>query len=192
MDKTTKICKQCGELKPIEQFRKYYGGRKGTYRTCKFCEKINSREKYLRRKECNGTITDTERIELEKIHTLWDYQRAIGLEPPNTNKHSKTPAISIEELDELTQKYAKRAKDANVSAETPPELTAWLFRPLTKTPEYYQDIVYEELQKKYRPILRIDEETMLPVYDDTYRDILQKILERFNQYEDEYYKDERR
>ena len=23
-----KTCKQCGELKPIEQFRKYYGGRK--------------------------------------------------------------------------------------------------------------------------------------------------------------------
>jgi len=48
-------------------------------------------------------------------------------------------------------------------------------------------IVYEELQKKYRPILRIDEETMLPVYDDTYRDVLQKILERFDKYEDEYY-----
>lgn len=185
MDKITKICKQCGELKPIDQFRKYYGGRKGTYKTCKFCEKINSREKYLRRKENNDTITDAERIELEKIHILWEYQRAIGLEPPRVNKHSKSP--SIEELDKLTQEYAQRAKDVKVSAEAPPELTAWLFRPLTKTPEYYQDVVYEELQKKYRPILRIDEETMLPVYDDTYRDILQKILERFNKYEDEYY-----
>ena len=35
-----KTCKQCGELKPIEQFRKYYGGRKGTYTTCKTCENI--------------------------------------------------------------------------------------------------------------------------------------------------------
>ena len=185
MDKTTKICKQCGELKPIDQFRKYYGGRKGTYRTCKFCEKINSREKYLAKKAMTHDITDAERIELEKIHTLWDYQRAIGLEPPRVNKYNKS--LSIEELDKLTQEYAKRAEDAKVNAETPPELTVWLFRRLTKTPEYYQDVVYEELQKKYRPILRIDEETMLPVYDDTYRDILQKILERFNKYEDEYY-----
>ena len=185
MDKITKICKQCGELKPIDQFRKYYGGRKGTYKICKFCEKINSREKYLRRKENNDTIADAERIELEKIHTLWEYQRAIGLEPPRVNKHSKSP--SIEELDKLTQEYAKRAKNVKVNTDAPPELTAWLFRPLTKTPEYYQDVIYEKLQKKYRPILRIDEETMLPVYDDTYRDILQKILERFDKYEDEYY-----
>ena len=42
-----KICKQCGQIKPIEQYRKYYGGRKGTYKVCKSCEKINARAKYL-------------------------------------------------------------------------------------------------------------------------------------------------
>ena len=39
----TKTCKQCGVIKPLEQFRNYYGGRKGTYTVCKSCEKINSR-----------------------------------------------------------------------------------------------------------------------------------------------------
>jgi len=41
LNKITKICKQSGETKPLDQFRRYYGGRKGTYKTCKFCEKIN-------------------------------------------------------------------------------------------------------------------------------------------------------
>ena len=73
----TQVCKQCGELKPIELFRKYYGNRRGYYKTCKVCEKINSREKYLRNK---ADLTDSESIELEKIHTLYEAQRAAGLQ----------------------------------------------------------------------------------------------------------------
>ena len=58
----TKTCKQCGVIKPLEQFRNYYGGRKGTYTICKTCEKINSRVKYL---EGKSELNDKEKAELQ-------------------------------------------------------------------------------------------------------------------------------
>ena len=67
-----KPCKQCGIIKPIEQFRNYYGGRKGTYTICKTCEKINSRVKYLEGKK---ELNDNEKLELQSIYQLWETQR---------------------------------------------------------------------------------------------------------------------
>ena len=74
--------------------------------------------------------------------------------------------------------------------EVPAELSRWLTESLTEEPEYYQDEVYEQLKTKYRPKTKIDQDTMLPVYDDTYKPILDKILERFDNYEDTYYNSE--
>ena len=54
-------------------------------------------------------------------------------------------------------------------------------------PEYYQDEIYEQLKAKFRPKIKIDPDTMLPVYDDTYKPVLDKVLERFDNYEDTYY-----
>ena len=45
----------------------------------------------------------------------------------------------------------------------------------------------EELREKYRPMLEINKQTMMPVYDDTYKSILDQILARFDEYEDAYY-----
>lgn len=187
-----KTCKQCGELKPIEQFRKYYGGRKGHYTTCKTCEKINSRAKYLRRKgEC---MSWDEEAELAKIEKLYEVQRAAGLQPPHDHLGRKVPLA--ESLDDMISKYEKQAVDvqdvvqAVAVTSIPAELTKWLTEPLTEDPEYYQDEVYEALKAKYRPKTKIDPVTMLPVYDDTYKPVLDKILERFNAYEDKYYDEE--
>lgn len=184
-----KTCKQCGEHKPIEQFRKYYGGRKGHYTTCKTCEKINSRAKYLRRKgEC---MNWDEEAELAKIEQLYDAQRAAGLQPPHDHLGRKVPLV--ESLDDMISKYQQRAADIQDVVQSvavpniPAELSRWLSEPLTEEPEYYQDEVYEKLKSKYRPKTRIDPDTMLPVYDDTYKPVLDKILERFDAYEDEYY-----
>jgi hypothetical protein len=184
---TTKVCRQCGEIKPTEQFRKYYGGRKGTYNTCKFCEKINSREKYLARKESNGTITKAEQEELHKIHELWMHQKTLGLKPPRFAKNKSTP-IS-ESLDDLVAKYAEQANAVKevTNEDIPAELAKWLTAELTEEPEYYQEEVYEALVNKYRPQLFIDKATMMPVYDDTYRALLQQIAAKFDEYEDGYY-----
>jgi hypothetical protein len=187
-----KTCKQCGELKPIEQFRKYYGGRKGTYTTCKTCEKINSRAKYLTNK--GDKCSEAELTELAKIHELWEVQRAAGLQPPRENAGRTVPLS--ESLDDMIGKYKQQAEAVQevvqaVSApEVPAELSKWLTEPLTEEPEYYQDEVYEQLKTKYRPKTKIDQDTMLPVYDDTYKPILDKILERFDNYEDTYYNSE--
>lgn len=184
-----KVCKQCGELKPIEQFRKYYGNRKGHYTICKTCEKINSRAKYLRRKgEC---MNWDEEAELAKIEKLYEVQRAAGLQPPHDSLGRKVPLV--ESLDDMISKYEQQAEvvkdvvQAVNAPDIPAELSKWLTEPLTEEPEYYQEEVYEQLKAKFRPKTKIDQDTMLPVYDDTYKPVLDKILERFDAYEDEYY-----
>lgn len=188
----TKICKQCGEIKPVSQFRKYYGGRKGTYKTCKMCEKINSRAKYLMNK--GEACSDADIIELKKIQTLWEAQRAAGLQPPRENAGRALPLV--ESLDDMISKYTQQAEELQEiiqtakTSEVPAELSRWLTEPLTDEPEYYQDVVYEELKAKYRPKAKIDKNTMLPVYDDTYKTILDEILDRFYAYEDAYYNKE--
>ena len=191
MNKDFKQCKQCGELKPQIQFRKYYGGRKGTYNTCKLCEKINSREKYLTSKEAACSMSAVEQDELAKIYKLWKYQVELGLRPPRTTQGKSTPLA--ESLDEIVDRYAARARATQcvlgTASDAPAELIKWITEPLTEDPEYYQEDVYEELQAKYRPQVKIDQTTMLPVYDDTYRAVLQEILGRFDAYEDEYYND---
>ena len=172
----TKQCKQCGDIKPIEQFRKYYGGRQGTYTMCKACERINSRAKYLERK--GDALNDVEREELDKIYKLYEAQRSCGLNPPKSVMGKQLALVDT--LDDLISKYSNKPVEA-------PELSQWLTCELNEEPEYYLDTVYEDLNKRYRPVLRIDLETLLPVYDDTNKETLDKILERFTNYEDEYY-----
>jgi hypothetical protein len=175
---STKVCKQCGALKPLGQFRKYYGGRKGNYGACKSCEKINSREKYLAAKESQGTMTELEQNEMAKIYALWHAQIVLGLRPPRFGGGKSTPLA--DELDDMLSVYTERASAVQGLVQdntaTPAELVKWLTEELT-----------EMLQSIYRPQLNINTETMLPVYDDKYRAILQKVLARFDEYEDGYY-----
>ena len=185
-----KTCKQCGELKPIEQFRKYYGGRKGHYNTCKSCEKINARMKYLRAKG-DLSRTDAEHSELLKIYQLYEAQRAAGLQPPREGGNRNTPLV--DSLDDMIAKY-KPVKPSNTATSTqsfvPAELQTWLKCELTEEPDYYIDEVHDNLKAKYRPQLYIDKETMQPVYDDTYKDVLEQVLNRFYEYEDTYWNKE--
>lgn len=173
----TKKCRQCGEVKPISNYRPYYSGA-GNYTVCKSCEKINSRAKYLARK--GDKATEADKAELAKIEQLYEYQRLCGLKPPRRRSELQK---NLEAFDAIIQQYKA------VSSEGPTELTKWLTVELTDVPEHYLDDVYERLLKEYRPVIRIDPNTLTPVYDNTYTDILNKILERFNGYEDEYYRD---
>ena len=49
----------------------------------------------------------------------------------------------------------------------------------------YED-KYEELMTQYRPVLSIGND-MQPVYDDTYKTVLERILDRFYEYEESYW-----
>lgn len=187
-----KTCKQCGEIKPLAQFRKYYGGRKGTYKMCKACERINSREKYLTAK--GDELDWAEEAELSKIHELWECQRRMGLQPPTKQERRAT---ITDELDGMLDKYRGMAAQVTEAVEqtagidllvdAPANLIKWLTEPLTQEPDYYVDEVYDKLVDTYRPCIGIDKEKMMPVYDNKYKAILDKILERFTDYEDTYY-----
>lgn len=179
-----KKCRQCGELKPLSQYRQYYGGRKGCYTICKQCEKVNSRLKYLEAKE---ELTELERIERDKILQLYEVQRAAGLRPPQRGKRQTDDAL---DLDAMISKYAPITKSELSMVAAPAELRKWLTCELTEEPDVYIDDVYEELIKTYRPVLSIDKETMAPVYDESNKDVLDAILKRFYDYEDTYYKEE--
>jgi hypothetical protein len=171
-----KQCKQCGEIRPISEFRRYYGGLNGTYTRCKSCEKINSRVKYLERK--GDKATEADKAELDKLHQIYELQRMCGYNPPQRRVAHSDRLDAI--IGSLSNKAAERA-------EVPTELTRWLTEELTDVPEYYLDSVYADLRRKYMPIKRVDPETMLPVYDDSYAHVLEQILDRFNEYEDKYY-----
>ena len=185
-----KTCKQCGEIKPLTQFRKYYGGRKGTYTMCKDCERINSREKYLTAK--GDTRDNDEDIELLKIHELYELQRNMGLQPPTKQVRRTTLRPDIDSMLDKYRKMSDMVQNNPVAVTTdltgvPVELTKWLTEELTLEPDEYIDDVYEKLVETYRPCTGIDRETMMPIYDNTYKDVLDRILERFNDYEDSYY-----
>lgn len=184
----TKTCKQCGVIKPLEQFRNYYGGRKGTYTICKTCEKINSRVKYL---ESKKELNDNEKLELQSIYQLWETQRTLGYQPPRTTVKGQKPVVDtvLEMIDTYKQRTKMLGEVAEEVLTAPPELLKWLTVELTEEPEYYMDDVYEELKDTYKPVIMIDENAMIPVYDTTYSGILDKILERFCAYEDKYYED---
>jgi len=158
-----KTCKQCGLTKPIEMFRKYYGGRAGNYSVCLSCEKINSRCKYLARKP---NRFPSEELELQAIYALYDKQRSIGLKPPRPRGT-------------LSYELTEAIKDI-----APAELQKWLTAELTLEPTYYIEVVYEGLKKMYMPVKYIDQATYTPIYDKTYEKILNQILERFYEYED--------
>lgn len=170
MDGILKKCKQCGEVKPLAEFRKYYNTN-GYYTKCKDCERINSREKYLNSK---AKLNDKEQSELDAIHQIWHYQRQQGLTPPR----SRT-AIDFEEMLEKLQK-----------PKIPLELDVLLTDAFDQDPEFYYDLYDEYLLPKYRPVVGIDPETNLPKYDETYKDALNKILKRIDDYEYEYYKED--
>lgn len=74
----------------------------------------------------------------------------------------------------------------------PADLKRWLdtsiddFVAAGFTPDYLQEVVYEALKAKYRPQIGTDPVTMLPMYDDTYKTVLNEILRKFDDYEDQY------
>lgn len=97
----TKKCTHCGEIRPVSMFRKYYGGRKGHYRYCRFCEQLAMRYKYLTNK--GGAATQEESEELAKLEKLYEYRRAAGLETPGhgANKHGAATAM----IDQLLAEF---------------------------------------------------------------------------------------
>ena len=180
-------CKQCGEVKQLttDFFRKYYGANaKGFYRVCKTCESINNRYKYLTGKGDAATPADLE--EITRIEELYETLRELGLEPPRYGAGTTSTVYSVVEelLKRKQQQAADRKEQFGVEVDVPTELAEWLTKPLTEEPEYYEDI-YFKLREKYMPVVGTNPDAT-PKYDETYKEIMDQILERFDEYEDNY------
>jgi hypothetical protein len=93
MSEQTQTCKRCGAAKPLSQFRKYYGNRKGHYTFCLECEKLETRRKYLKSKT---SLTDYEQHELESIEKLYAMRMKRGLKVP-CQRDSSMDVLSIVE-----------------------------------------------------------------------------------------------
>lgn len=183
-------CKQCGEVKQLSSdfFRPYYGeNARGFYRVCRTCESINNRYKYLKGKGDAATQADLE--EIKRIEELYDTLWELGLEPPRYGAGTTSTVYTLVEdlLQKKKNQIAERKaqlEEVGVETDTPAELLDWLTRPLTEEPEYYEDI-YFKLREKYMPVVGTNPDAT-PKYDETYKEILDQILERFDEYEDNY------
>ena len=95
-----RTCKRCGRELPEDNFRTYYGGRKGTYSFCKQCESIEQRRKYLVRKDSESPdgLTVEEAAELDKINELYDRRAAAGLAVPKTRPMGGAVTRLVDEM----------------------------------------------------------------------------------------------
>lgn len=173
-----KQCKQCGQLKGEEEFRKYYGGRKGRYKTCFSCEKVNTKYKYLSGRMLDERITPDQQKELDMIEELYILQRKLGLRPPSSA--SESTAIDLHAMIEEMQRVK-----VPVTPDTPKELLDWLNADLSDYDPDELDLIGDELMAHYQPQVGVDEK-LNPVYDYTYRDTLQTILKRFDDHSDNF------
>lgn len=98
----TKVCCRCGVEKPLDQFRKYYHGRRGAYKYCLICEKLELRRRYLVGLQ---TLSDDQRGELESINRLYELRAARGLSVPSDDSARKP--IGVKHLvDAELQRYS--------------------------------------------------------------------------------------
>lgn len=94
MIKDIRMCKQCGEVLHISNFRKYYN-RKGSYTLCFNCESVNTRYKYLNSKvqritSIEGTPSQADLDEIATLDSLFETLRSKGLRPPETSETIST------------------------------------------------------------------------------------------------------
>lgn len=200
-----KRCTQCGILKDEELFRLYTYSRSkntsGRYRICKSCEAIN--QAYKRAKqwlEENNNKPDVDAkvvahnlVIVGKTEQLYKILENKGLRLPVTQEPKEEQPTQLEQLLNYYGDFtpAKAITPASIAMDTPDELREWLeadpqeWKENLISPEFLQETIYESLKAKYRPQTGVDRSTYLPIYDDTYKDILNQILKKFDDYEED-------
>lgn len=182
MEKKTNTCKQCGERKQITEFRPLYNTA-GYYNTCYECEAVNNRHKYLRRRQSQGKLTDKQAEEMRNIEKYYELLKARDLRPPAAPKRVNPVILDkIQKLEEASTNQLAEARLAGyeVDENTPEELLQWLTTSLDEydDPEQLDDI-HTELEDKYRPVTKRDDTGHPIEYDETYKSVLDAILNRF-------------
>jgi hypothetical protein len=110
---------------------------------------------------------------------------------------TQVPVSKLPTVDDFLDDYNKTVSaiiDMDLTMppeEIPYDLRVWLVCDLTKHPDTYINTIYDQLFAKYSAQIGLDEDSLLPIFDDTYKEILQTILDRFFAYEDAYYKEDK-
>jgi hypothetical protein len=112
----TKKCQQCGEIKLESAFRPYYPPMKGYYKTCKQCEAVNTRRKYLVGKMTKGTLSVEEGKELETIDKLYSILEASGLKPPRIGSRTTKVVSMTNSLEAEIQRRQEALDSAQLAA----------------------------------------------------------------------------
>lgn len=200
-----KRCIQCGILKEQEDFRPYtYSKNKetsGRYRICRECEAINSRYK-------RSAPGDPDFVRITELYNMLE---SLGYRTPRiTAFPDRDESIDkiILHYKQAVQQPGKPIETVNIYAEgevyvtvpaliVPEELQQWLDANPAEwleqdiSPEFLQETIYESLKAKYRPQVGIDRDKFVPIYDDTYKEVLNNILRKFDDYEEEFANAER-
>lgn len=208
-----KRCKQCGILKEADDFRQYtYSREKGTegrYRICRACESINTSYRRARALLDSGNVKKLGDIDgpgnlmdawntVSRIERLYETLEAQGFSVPVYGDSPARQLTSDQTIDQLMAFYGVSASghpgiptDESVAQDVVPEdLQTWLDQDPQMwidaglSPEYLQETVYESLRAKYRLQIGFDRDRGLPIYDDTYKLVLNNILRRFDDYEE--------
>ena len=186
----------------------------GRYRLCKQCEATNTTYRKICKQldtfkdPVTGDYTFTPPTKetfyrlmhaRERIEMLYDMLSARGLRVPTKKAPEDPNAGVLGTVDKLFAMYGEKSTAATVAAtvvaptsEVPDELQAWLdadpaeWQAKELSPEYLQETIYESLKAKYRPQIGVDRDTYLPIYADTYKDVLNQILRKFDDYEEQY------
>ena len=186
----------------------------GRYRLCKRCEATNTTYRKICKQldtfkdHVTGDYTFTPSTKetfyrlqhaKERIEMLYDMLSARGLRVPTKKVPEDPNAGVLGTVDKLFAMYGEKPTVATVTAtvaaptsEVPDELQAWLdadpaeWQAKELSPEYLQETIYESLKAKYRPQIGVNRDTYLPIYDDTYKDVLNQILRKFDDYEEQY------
>lgn len=121
-----KKCKQCGAVKPLVDFRPYHNST-SRCNTCLVCESINGKRRYLEKKQNNGTITETEQEELDKIYKLYGILEDKGLRPPRVSPGKRgAESTVIEALDTMLAAFESGQDDKAGEITTGATLEAYM------------------------------------------------------------------
>lgn len=181
-----KMCIQCGQQKDISMYRKYYNRKSGEYTRCTDCEKLNNRYKYLKKKfDASGDSKVA--TEIATIENVFERLTKVGLNPPKlyVNAVSTESPIVPTVVSRLENKLQALGMGDTL---VPFELGKWLVEDLTISPDEYMSI-YDNLVDKYRPFIGTDAYGEAK-YDEVFKPVLKAIIDRFYDYEDQFYSEE--
>jgi hypothetical protein len=208
---TVKRCVQCGILKEDEEYRKYTYSRtndtQGRYSRCRSCEATNTAYRravaWLSSPEAgygrNDFSIDVDYATVNKMRNIVTRTEELYkvLEERGLRVPGKTEVVEVDTIGQLMDFY-KVPDKVTVAVSTvqgtplgvPDDLDYWLksdaakWNELGLSPEYLQETIYESLKAKYRPQVGVDKDTYLPVYDNTYKKVLNDILRKFDDFEE--------